>query len=71
MNLTISMLAASVIIRFTTPGPGSYCLLSTSGDGHYLVEASGHEKVAVHVCAEIDLLNPHRCFFVQFYPDQR
>ncbi len=70
MKLSISLAAAAVILRFTTPGPGSYYVYSTTARNDTArMEASNHTTNAVHVAVPLPNDGAHRIFWVWFIAD--
>ena len=69
MKLTISLLAAAAVLRFTTPGPGSYSLLSWE-DNFMTVVASGYcvEQSPNTVTVILPRDKVARIFSVRFEP---
>lgn len=70
MKLTIIAAVASCLIKFTTPGPGTFYLLSIEpGAYHAKIEMSDHVWEPEHVTCNVKNDAHHRMFFVQFVPD--
>lgn len=69
MNLIISILYASVVIRFDVPAAGNYFLLSAIDPENAIVEASNHVSSPCHAADTIPNDNPHRIFWAFFVPD--
>jgi len=54
VKLTIALLAASVVLKFTTPGPGTFYVLEGFGlGGPVRIVACGYESVPVHVSYKV------------------
>lgn len=69
MTLTITLVLASIWIRFTTPGPGSFYLMSTTDSLCYRVEMSDYSPTACHAALTLPRDQEHKHFFVIFEPD--
>lgn len=71
MKLTIALLAAAAVLRFTLPGPGSYSLFSV--DGYMMrVEASGYcseSNTVVTVTLPRVKYDAAQIFSVRFVPE--
>jgi hypothetical protein len=66
MKLSISLAAAAIILRFTTPGPGCWYVYSTADHVRYQVEASGHVWIGSHVAVPVPPAAAHKTFIVRF-----
>jgi hypothetical protein len=67
MKLSIIIVAASVLIKFSTPGPGSYYLFSTADGGKTArIEASGYVELSSHVAATLPNCGGCKLFYVRF-----
>lgn len=69
MTLKIALLAASIVVRWTTPGPGSWALVAWGGDScRRHVEACGYEEGACHVAVRLPRDGQHQFYAVEFRP---
>lgn len=75
MNLTISLLAASILLRWDVPGPGSYYLYSTADGGRTArIEACGYVDTPCHAAFTVPKpaeAGECRWFFVRWDEDER
>lgn len=71
MKMTISIAALSIILRFVTPGPGSFYVFTVHPwDGTAQIVASGHETNACHVSFRLPLGEGMELFSTAFVPDE-
>ena len=70
MKLTIIAIAASVYVKFTTPGPGDFWLYSVK-NGHALVIMSDRiaEAGETHVTCKLPKDKQYEFYSVAFRPD--
>lgn len=70
MKLTLTLAAAVVLVRFCTPGPGSWTLLSRDPGGYVSrVESSGYSLEVEHVCWTGSASNAARVFVMEWRAD--
>lgn len=70
MKLSIALIAAHVVLRFTTPGPGSFYVYTPVSPGKVEIVYSGHFTNAVHVSTPLPRNLAHQMFWVWFQPDE-
>lgn len=71
MKMTISVAALSIILRFTTPGPGAFYVFTVHPwDGTAQIVASGHETNVCHVAFRLPLGEGMELFSTAFVPDE-
>jgi hypothetical protein len=70
IKLSLILLSASAVIKFTVPGPGAYYLFSCGTDKDHLafVEVSNHVATSCHVSVKVHRTDPARLYWVQFIP---
>ena len=68
MKLTIALTAASVVLKFTTPGPGTYYVLTSIGDYKVKIEASNHVKKSSHVSVPLPKNADFKLYWIEFIP---
>lgn len=71
MTLKIAIVAAGLLLKWDVPGPGSYCLISTTDYRDARVEAAGHVWNACHASKTVHNPDPHRIYWVWFQPDPK
>lgn len=69
MKLTIALVAASVVLRFQTPAPGSYYVWTRQTPQLARIVASGHEYAPAHVSVTLPAGQSVELFNVLFVPD--
>ena len=70
MLLTISLVAAALVLRFDVSEPGNYYLMSDNGHYRYTVEAANHVTVPCHVALTLSKDEAaNKLFWVKFEPD--
>ena len=69
MKLTIAAAAIGVILRFTTPEPGTYYVYSEiPGSDKVYMEAAGYNPCPVHVAVPMETSGTHKLFWIYFIP---
>lgn len=64
MKLTFAVIAASLVIRFTTPGAGAFWLISTSDGYWWDVEMCAPVDIKTHVAFTVPPTEACRWFAV-------
>jgi hypothetical protein len=67
MTLSVSIATAALVLRFTTPGAGSWYVF-TLGDRAQIV-AAGHETNACHVVFTLSVGGSMEFYRGAFFPD--
>lgn len=70
MKLLIALHAASVLIRFDVPGPGTYYLYTDNGNNTIKMETSNYVTNACHVTFKVPLSDQHKIMWTKFVPDK-
>ncbi len=67
IRLSISLYAASIVLRWTLPSAGCYYLYSTqAGQDRALMEASGYVYSACHASITLPATATNKLFYVRF-----
>lgn len=70
VKLSIALAAAAVVLRFTTPGPGSYAVYGTTDYHDASVIASNHVTNACHVSVRLKAADSHTIYWISFTPNK-
>lgn len=69
MKLSITLAAAAVILRFTTPGPGTFYIYKMDSRLHGNMISSGHPTNACHVSVTVPMNADVGLYHLQFVED--
>jgi hypothetical protein len=68
VKLSIILSVSAIILRFITPGPGSWYIMRRDTPYHDIVETAGYETNACEIELEIPNSNQAAIYKLRFYP---